>query len=183
MHTRLILFAGTPNTYKNLDNVLDALDLVTARGAVQVRLLMVGRDADHAYTKELVAKAQKWILHLGPQPHKLMPELLALSDMVVLPQRRTPITAAQVPAKVFEAMAMGKPIVATRMSDLPQILDGCGMIVEPGNVPQLAEAIDLIVHDETLAVEMGKRAREKCVREYSWEAMEGVVEEVLRPFS
>jgi len=96
---------------------------------------------------------------VGPQPHALMPELLALSDMVVLPQRRTPIASAQVPAKVFEAMAMAKPIVATRMSDLPEILDNCGLLVEPGDIAQLAAAIERLLHDEPLGAELGRRAR------------------------
>jgi glycosyltransferase involved in cell wall biosynthesis len=178
-HTRLILFAGTPSPYKGLEDILEALDLLTAGRPNQVRLLMVGRDEQHVYTRKLVAQAQGRILHLGPQPHALMPELLALSDMVVLPQRRTPIAAAQVPAKVFEAMAMAKPIVATRISDLPEILDGCGMIVEPEEVSQLAGAIDRLLHDGSFATEMGKRARDKCVQQYSWDAMEHTLTELI----
>jgi glycosyltransferase involved in cell wall biosynthesis len=111
-----------------------------------------------------------------------MPELLALSDMVVLPQRRTPVTSAQVPAKVFEAMAMAKPIVATSMSDLPEILNGCGILVEPEDVAELATAIEHLLEDEAMAMDLGQKARERCLRHYSWDAMEMILAQVLDPF-
>lgn len=180
---RLLLFAGNPSPYKGLEDILEALDRLTARRNGQLRLLMVGRSAEHAYTRELLAKAPERIIHLGPQPHALMPELLALSDMVVLPQRHTPVSSAQVPAKVFEAMAMAKPIVATRMSDLPEILDACGLLVEPGNAAQLAVAIERFLCDQPLAAELGERARHKCVQQYSWDAMEAILAQLLSRFA
>ena len=178
---RLILFAGNPSPYKGLEDILGALDRLTARHD-QLRLLMAGRSPEHPYTQKLLAQAPERIIHLGPQPHALMPELLALSDMVVLPQRRTPVTSAQVPAKVFEAMAMAKPIVASCMSDLPEILDGCGLLVEPGDVVQLTAAIERLLDDEALAVELGKRARERCLLHYSWDAMDTYSGPGNRPF-
>jgi glycosyltransferase involved in cell wall biosynthesis len=179
---RLILFAGNPSPYKGLEDILGALDQLTARHP-QLRLLMAGRSPEHPYTQKLLTQAPNRIIHLGPQPHALMPELLALSDLVVLPQRRTPITSAQVPAKVFEAMAMGKPIVATRMSDLPEILDGCGLLVEPSDVAQLAAAIEHLLDDSPLAVELGERARRKCVQHYSWDAMDIILSQLVGRFA
>jgi glycosyltransferase involved in cell wall biosynthesis len=172
-HLRLILFTGTPSPYKGIDDLLAALDLVSAR---DVRLLMAGKDS-------LAAPPAGKVLHLGYQPHSVMPELLAMADLVVLPQRRHPLAEAQIPAKVFEAMAMARPIVATAVSDLPEILTGCGMVVEPENVAQLAAAIESVLTDQQYAEDLAWKAREKCIREYSWEAMDRVLEEVIRPFS
>ena len=178
---RLILFAGNPSPYKGLEDILGAFDRLMVRDD-RLRLLMAGRGLEHPYTQKLLAKAPERIIHLGPQPHARMPELLALSDMVVLPQRRTPIASAQVPAKVFEAMAMAKPIIATRMSDLPEILDGCGLLVEPGDIGQLATAIARVIDDEPLAVELGERARERCLLHYGWDAMEAILAQVIGRF-
>jgi glycosyltransferase involved in cell wall biosynthesis len=41
-------------------------------------------------------------------------------------------TVGQIPAKLFDAMAMAKPIVATDVNDFAGILDGCGLVVKPG---------------------------------------------------
>jgi glycosyltransferase involved in cell wall biosynthesis len=71
------------------------------------------------------------------------------------------VAEAQIPAKVFEAMAMAKPVVSTAVSDLPDILAGCGIIVEPENVAQLAGAIETVLADSQGADEIGERARER----------------------
>ena len=106
-----------------------------------------------------------------------------MADLVVLPQRSHPMAEAQIPNKVFEAMAMAKPIVASAVGDMPEVLDGCGVVVAPENVPALAQGIAQVLGDGTRAAEMGRRAREKCVREYSWDAIARVLAEVLRPFA
>lgn len=64
------------------------------------------------------------------------------------------------PAKIFDAMAMGRPIVATAVSDIPDILsEGCGLIVTPGDVYALAEAIAYMLDDPAAAERMGFAAR------------------------
>jgi len=56
-------------------------------------------------------------------------------------------------------MAMAKPIIATNASDLPEILDGCGWIVEPESSKQLAETIQYVFDHPVKAEEMGWKAR------------------------
>jgi glycosyltransferase involved in cell wall biosynthesis len=80
-----------------------------------------------------------------------------------------------VPAKIFDAMALGRPVVSTRVSMIPEILDGCGLVVEPGNVMALAAAIRRLVDDPAEAHTLGARARERCVERYSFEAARRVL--------
>jgi len=98
-----------------------------------------------------------------------------MADVVVIPQKRNFSTIGQIPAKVFDAMAMARPIIATNVSDLPEILDGCGWIVEPENPKQLAETIQYVLNNPEEAEEMGWKARQKCIEKYSWDAMEKVL--------
>lgn len=65
-------------------------------------------------------------------------------------------------------MALAKPMIATNVSDIPEILDSCGWIVEPENPRQLAEMIQHVFEHPVEAKEKGLKAREKCKREYSW---------------
>ena len=88
----------------------------------------------------------------------------------------------QVPAKVFDAMAMAKPIIATAVSDLPEILDSCGWIVEPASPEQLAEAIQYVINHPKEAEQMGQKARQKCIENYSWDAMEKVLVNIFRKY-
>ncbi|GAJ23662.1 unnamed protein product, partial [marine sediment metagenome] len=89
------------------------------------------------------------------QPFEKVPEFLAMADVVVIPQKRNLSTIGQVPAKVFDAIAMAKSIIATNVSDLAEILNGCGWIVEPENPEQLAETIQYVLDHPDKAAEMG----------------------------
>jgi len=96
--------------------------------------------------------------------------LLSAADVVAVPQRESTDTIGQVPAKIFDAMALGRPVVSTRVSMIPEILDGCGLLVEPGNVSALAAAIERLLDRPEEATALGARARERCVARYSFEA-------------
>lgn len=168
-----ILFAGTPRPHKGLDDLLKALALIDSDK--KIKLLTAGGNPFECLCPEDHKLAINRIIPLGHLPHGDMPALLATADMVVLPQKNSPVSAAQVPAKVFEAMAMAKPIIATALSDLPVILSGCGSIVKPGNVTELAAAISEMASGKDRASNMGKTARIKCIELYSHRAMERVL--------
>lgn len=63
--------------------------------------------------------------------------------MAPVPQLRVRFALSQLPAKALEAMAMGRPPIASRVADLPKILgDGTrGWLVEPGDAGDLAAAL------------------------------------------
>ena len=70
-------------------------------------------------------------------------------------------------------MAMAKPIISTNVSDLPEILDGCGIIVESSvDTMVLEKRIEMLLDDMFESSLIGARAREKCISHYSWDAME-----------
>ena len=105
-----------------------------------------------------------------------MPELLAAADVVVIPQRRNGFTEAQVPAKLFEAMAMAKTIVASSVSDVPEILgegeaSPRGWIIPPQDSSALAETLGRIRCSPDEAQRRGEAAREFFVENASTEAI------------
>jgi glycosyltransferase involved in cell wall biosynthesis len=53
---------------------------------------------------------------------------------------------------------------------IPEILEGCGLLVEPGDPPGLAAAIRKLLDDSAHAEALGARARERCVERYSFQA-------------
>jgi glycosyltransferase involved in cell wall biosynthesis len=73
-----------------------------------------------------------------------------------------------VPAKLIDAMALARPIVSTSVSMIPEILDGCGLVVEPGSVPALAGAIRRLLDNAEEAAALGRRARQRCEARYSF---------------
>ena len=163
---RVVMFLGTPRDYKGLDDLAAA---VASLGRDDVALAVVGASADSAAGKRILrvcpaATLVPWV------PFDQVPTLLSAADVVAVPQRDTPDTAGQVPAKIFDAMALGRPVVSTRVSMIPEILDGCGVLVDPGDVSGLASAILRLLDDSTQAEALGARARERCVERYSFRA-------------
>ena len=100
---------------------------------------------------------------------------LGAADIVAVPQRQSNDTRGQVPAKIFDAMALGRAVISTPVSMIPEILDGCGVLVPPGNVAALAEAIARLADHPDEAAALGRRARERCVERYSFDAARRVL--------
>jgi len=169
------IFAGTIRPHKGLDELARAVDLAEH----DVKILILGYDPEDQIP-ELRELSGGNVEYLGTVPHDVVPRYLDFATMVLLPQKQTRYTQAQVPEKTFEAMSMAKPIVASDVADFAELLDGCGRVVEPDNPAVLSEAIDWIVDHPDAAREMGERAREKYVSEYGWDAMERSLEEILQ---
>lgn len=172
-----ILFAGSVMPNKGLEHVLAAVERLARP---DLRVLLVGSARhDPAYHQGMIDRFGHVMTVVGPRPHREMPLFLAASSFVVLAQQPSRETAAQVPGKVFEAMAMARPILATPMSDLPVILGGCGMMIEPGNVLDLAEKLASLLDDDAERQRMGDAARERCVSHYGWDAMQRILQRDL----
>lgn len=175
----LVAFCGTAHPHKGIEDLLQA---IAATGRPDLKLLLVGGAERASYMDRIRALGGDRLIHVGFQPHDRMPEFLAVADAVALPQRRGRHAEAQVPGKVFEAMAMARAVVASRISDLPEILEGCGWLVEPNHVGGLAERLSYLCEHRDEARGLGERARRRCIERYSFDAMDAILQKVLAPF-
>jgi len=73
------------------------------------------------------------------------------------------------PRALLEAMTMGKPCIATRVGGVEYYLEGCGILIEPGNPEMLAEKIIYLLENSDIAGELGRKAREKMLKEHDIE--------------
>ena len=75
------------------------------------------------------------------------------------------------PYTVLEAFALGKPVVASNIGGLPEMIsDGeTGLLFEPGSEPGLRETLGRLLRNPGLAEEMGRKARERVEREFDGE--------------
>jgi len=170
-----VLFPGTPRARKGLEPLARAVARVPG-----VRLAVTCRNKDLAEPEW-----ERFPLDRIPfVPYSAVPTLFAAADVVAIPQLDSEPARYQMPMKVFDAMAMGKPIVATSASDLPLVLEGCGRLVPPGDVDSLAGAIADMLNNPAEARALGERARARCLEHYSMQRVgEGlleVVNQVLR---
>jgi glycosyltransferase involved in cell wall biosynthesis len=173
---RILMFGGAPRPYKGLEDVLIALDKLSQP---DLRLAIVGGSPYDDYDRELMEKWGKWIVKLPKYPVETMPEVVSAAHIVVVPQRDIPAAIAQFPLKLTDAMAMAKPILSTRVGDIPEILGNTGYLVEPNSPTQIAEAIESIFANLTFANSKGKEARERCLQYYSFEKMAETLESII----
>ncbi len=103
----------------------------------------------------------------GYIPHERLPLWINASDIFVLPSYQEGL-----PNVVLEAMACRKPVIATRVGGIPEVVsDGVtGILVEPRNVFQLTEAMQTLLRDEDLCSRLGVAAEGLINERFTWEA-------------
>ncbi|GJL79624.1 MAG: hypothetical protein NPINA01_26130 [Nitrospinaceae bacterium] len=171
---KVVMFLGTPRTHKGLEDLMAAVKRINDP---DLCLVIIGADENFEKSNE---RRSEGLLILPMIPFQELPEHLAAGDVVVIPQRKTSDSVGQMPAKIFDAMAMAKPIVSTRVSDIPEVLGDCGYLVEPGNVEQLAESIEHLFNHPEEARAKGKKARERCIAHYDIKVMENQLLDLLQ---
>jgi len=169
----IISFIGTPRSHKGIEDLIKALGLVRQPN---ILLLLVGID-NTCKGQKICSLARRKIgaertMFFGEQAITKIGVFLAVSDIIVVPQKDNWATKGQFPAKIFDAMSMAKPIISTAVNDIPQVLENCGLVVEPGDVKAIADKINFLLENKDIALKLGKRAREKCIERYSWNALE-----------
>ncbi|MDE3067374.1 MAG: glycosyltransferase [Verrucomicrobiota bacterium] len=171
----VVLFPGTRRTHKGLKPLAKAVAKIPG-----ARLAVLCRPDDYAQPE--------WdsypLLKLPLVPYASLPSLLAATDVIAIPQLDTEGARHQMPMKVYDAMAMARPIVASAVSDLPAVLDGCGRLVPPGDVAGLAAALRDLLEHPAEARALGERARARCLEKYSMQsvaaALRQAVDQALR---
>jgi glycosyltransferase involved in cell wall biosynthesis len=125
---------------------------------------------------------------MGFVPRAEVPQYLAAADVLVMPYTtRTTVysgldtTAVMNPMKMFEYMASGRPIVATRLPALGEVLtDGRNaLLIEPDSAKAIGEAVRRLLVDRRLADRLGDHARQDATARHSWDAHAGTILEGL----
>jgi len=173
---QILMFPGAPRSHKGVEDVLMALDQLNQPN---LRLVIVGGSPYDNYDDQLMQKWGRWIIQLPRCPVEVMPEVLSAADIIVVPQRDHPTSRAQFPLKLTDGMAMAKPVLSTKVGDIPEILGGTGYLVEPSSPTEIAEKIDWIFKNLAIANETGKSARKRCIELYSIEKMANILSKVI----
>lgn len=172
----IILCVGRLVPEKDHEILIRAFSLVSADHP-DARLWLVGNGplkADIAATITQIISPPGRVRFLPARPD-LRP-LLEQASMLVLSSRQEAF-----PNVILEAMAMGLPVVATRVGGVPELVTPgeTGWLVPPGNVPALAAAMSQLLEDQATRREMGKAARQRAKQDFSLATMVRRHEEVF----
>lgn len=169
--TRVIVYVGHLYRARGVDVLLEALARLP-----RTRAVIAGghpAEADLGRLRELAATlgVADRVTFTGMIPRKDVPALLADADVLVMPYFSTPVIERySSPLKLFEYMAAGKPILASDMASVREVLsDGVNArLVPPANADALAAGIANLIEDRALADRLARKAFED-VQAYSWD--------------
>jgi len=151
----------------------------------EIVFTIVGTGAERARIEEMQRELQLPNVRLiEKQPKNRVPYLLALSDVSIVHLRDTPVFQTVIPSKIFEAMALKRPIVLGVRGESEEIIRkaGAGIPIQPENADELVEAVQRLKKDRELYDQMARAGydyvheyHDRCelARQY-WTILEGV---------
>ena len=145
-----VVFIGRLVKWKGIEFFPNILDSISK----DVEFLVVG-GGPLENTIINLSKKYKNIKYLGDVPHSKIPELLAISDVLILPT----FTEAS-PNAIIEASAAGVPSVSFSVGDVPNLLPSeNGFAIKPYDIDEFCDRLHLLIEDDAIREQMGRNAR------------------------
>jgi glycosyltransferase involved in cell wall biosynthesis len=172
----LAVFAGAFRSWHGAITLVEAIKILRARGRTDIGAVLIGNGSELSRVRE-AARGVETIVFTGALPHDRMPAALTAADVGVAPFDVAAHPALSLgfywsPLKLFEYMAAGLPVVAPAVDRIPSLVaDGReGLLYDPhGGAPALADTL-VALADPARRQPLGAAARERAVRDYSWQA-------------
>lgn len=171
-------FVGTLKAWHGLSALVEAFEILHKKNPAS-RLLLVGDGPEREsvvadLTRRGLLEATTFTGAVAPGE---VPGLLASMDVAVAPY--PPLSTFYFsPLKVYEYMAAGRAVVASRIGQLQSLIEPevNGLLVPPGDAPALARALERLLVEPELRSGLGRRARATVLQNYTWD---GVVQRIF----
>lgn len=163
---KVFLYAGTHGLAQGLGVIVDAAKL-TANADVMYVLAGEGAEKE-ALVARATAEGIANVRFLPNQPKSMMPALLNLAYATIIPLKRLDLFKSALPSKMFESMAVGRPIVAALWGEAATLIDQaeCGIVVEPEDAGAVHLAVEKLAADPALARRLGEKGRAYAIRNF-----------------
>lgn len=151
-------YVGTHGMAHGLDTILEAAEILQRRD--DIVFLMAGDGAERARLEnEIQQRGLTNIIMLGQLPKTDMPRLWSVSNVSLVLLRKLDLFLTVIPSKIFESMAMKKPIILGVEGESKGIIEeaDAGIAIEPENAAELAAAIERLASSKDLCVELGDK--------------------------
>ncbi len=182
--TVLVGFVGTFGPWHGVLTLTDAIAAIP-RDA-DIHFLLVGDGSLRSEVEKKLSDSSDLgrVTFAGTVSHERVPVMLDACDILVSPH--VPLAEGSEffgsPTKLFEYMAAGKAIIASRLGQIGDVLahNETALLVEPGDVKELCDAILRLANDPELSSRIGNTAREAALFRHTWQQN---AEVILRTFN
>jgi glycosyltransferase involved in cell wall biosynthesis len=168
----LVGFVGTFGPWHGVLVLARAIALLPEDARIRFLLVGAGSLRDEAERIIREAGAQERAIFTGVVEHERVPALLDACDILASPH--VPLEDGSEffgsPTKLFEYMAMGKAIVASRLGQIAEVLEDekTALLVEPGDARALAQSILRLAKERELRESLGAAARSAATKRHTW---------------
>ena len=166
-HVPVVGTVGNLSHKKGIPYLLDAIGLIVL-AYPNAKFLLVGQGPLEEEMKEkaIHVAARQQIIFTGPRSD--IPDLMSAMDIFVLAS-----LFEGLPNVLLEAMALGKPVVATKVGGIPELIEskGDGILVPPQDPEELAKAVLTLLENPAKAKAMGERGAEKIKNHFLLDRM------------
>ena len=164
----VLLYAGIIGHAQGLDVILEAADKL--RDLTSCKFIVMG---DGPVLSVLKGKADamglKQVYFLNPVPKSQMPFVVSGADAAIVPLKRLELFKGAIPSKIFESLAMKKPILLGVEGEAKELFidEGhCGLAFTPESSNELAAAISKLYQDTQLRTTLGENARRYAAQRF-----------------
>jgi glycosyltransferase involved in cell wall biosynthesis len=178
-------YVGTFPRWHGVEVLLAACKDQLQKGR-RLKIFLVGPYFEAAKAEATRLGLDDDVIFTGPVPYKDVPNYINACDVLCAPyypaasSYRTKVGLGA-PLKVMEYMACMKPVISTRSSPIPEILEDQkeGLLVEPGSVGELSLALATLLGNSALADGYARAARQRALQEFSWSQLAKRISKIL----
>jgi len=170
--SRVVGFVGTFGPWHGIENLVSAVSKIEENNKNKdLIFLLIGSGILKRYAVDKIGKFNN-VIFTGNIPYSKIQYYFSICDILVSPHSLQPDSKEFIgsPTKVFEYMAVGKGIVASDLGQIGEVLENnrTAVLVEPGNIEELAKGILRLVNDKKLRLRLGRNAAKEVRKKYTW---------------
>jgi len=170
---KLCVYCGRLDGWAGINIILRLCDMARTK-ELHAKFLLVGGGEGSALQKGN-------LISLGELSYEKVPAVLAAADVILIPFPNNEVSHAASPLKLFEAMSMQKPVVASRVSGIEEVIsDGeNGFLAGPDNFEEWIQKLEMVLNSEKFAQNVGQNARKMVEERFDWTLLANQYEEIL----
>lgn len=156
----VVTYAGGFQKWQGIENLLDAAKIIREYSEISIRIIGF-KESDSSFKQKIVNELGNMVQVIDALPRKGLISYLNTSDILIIPRDDHPAINAAFPTKFAEYIAIGKPVIVTRVDETANLVKkyDCGFVCDP-NSQSIAETILLAKNlSRDKLVRKGKNAR------------------------
>jgi glycosyltransferase involved in cell wall biosynthesis len=183
-HDQVILFMGTIYKFSGLDRVIEDFPRLLARHP-RAKLLIVGCGEGETALKTLASQTgvSGSVVFAGLHSYAALPDIVRSSDICINPFELNSITRDILPTKLFQYLACGKPVVATRLPGTIPFLVGEDHGTLYCSLEEFVDCLAGLLDAPAKCEELGRKGVEVTKANYEWTRIAGKMAQVLGGFA